>query len=143
MIKSLTFVLAAAAIASGAAWAHGGAPAAPDGEQHRRGAETRGGAPRTHPHGAKLMHAVIGNLTAEQLAARTGRSADEVRSMLKNDGPRGTARELGLDRDQMREVMVETRQVLITRLGEAGLLTPSQVETIAARPHRHHAPEAD
>lgn len=107
-----------------------------------------------HMRAPSLERMAIGNAMAAELATRTGRSADEIGAMLKNDGPRKTAETLGLDRDAMKEAMRNAREKVITQAAQAQLITAEQAQTLKdapmARVHvrkspgvRIEAPDAD
>lgn len=87
-----------------------------------------------HMRMQSLERMAIGNALAAELATRTGRSADEISAMLKDDGPRKTAETLGLDRDAMKEAMRSARDKVITQAAQAQLITAEQAQTLKDAP---------
>jgi hypothetical protein len=88
-------------------------------------------------HGPSLERMAVGNALVAELATRTGRSADEVRSLLKDGGPRKAAETLGLEREQMKEAMRSARLTVIAQAQAAQMITAEQAQTLSeARPRR-------
>lgn len=87
-----------------------------------------------HMRGPSLERMAIGNALSAELATRTGRSAEEIGAMLKNDGPRKTAETLDLDRDAMKAAMRSAREKVITQAAQAQLITAEQAQTLKQAP---------
>ena len=87
-----------------------------------------------HMRMQSLERMAIGNALAAELATRTGRSAEEISAMLKDEGPRKTAETLGLDRDAMKDAMRSAREKVITQAAQAQLITAEQAQTLKDAP---------
>ena len=80
---------------------------------------------------------VFGNALAAELAKQTGRTADEVRELFADGGPREAAETLGLDRDAMKAAMEQARQAVIAQALAAQMITAEQAQTLAEAKPRH------
>ena len=81
-----------------------------------------------------VERAAMRNILAEQLSARTGRSAAEIADMFESAPPPEAARQLGLSEADMKAVIDQARTALIQRATAAGLITPEQAEQIRMAP---------
>ncbi|MES0872959.1 hypothetical protein [Sinimarinibacterium thermocellulolyticum] len=143
-MTSLKLAAAAAltclALGAGAVYAGDGDNAGHDGKRMHR------------MHGPSLERMAFGNALAAELANRTGRSAEEIRALFEDGGPRKAAETLGLDRETMKEAMMAARLTLIAKAQAAQMITAEQAQTLreakprfdgkGPRPHRK-ADQAD
>jgi hypothetical protein len=82
-------------------------------------------------HGnASVEFTALHNIIAEQLSAKTGKTQAEITAMFDKGGPHEVAEQLNLKKEDMREVMKEARQTLITRAQAAKLITAEQAEKL-------------
>lgn len=95
-------------------------------------------------HGPSLERMAFGNAMVSELATRTGRPAEEIRALFKEGGPRKAAETLGLEREQMKEVMIRARLSVIARAQAAQMITAEQaralIEAKSRHPHGKKAP---
>jgi hypothetical protein len=95
---------------------------------------------------ASVEFTAMRNIIAEQLSAKTGKTQAEITAMFDKGGPHEVAEQLNLKKEDMREVMKEARQTLITRALAAKLITAEQAEKLRAakievrhkRVHKEH-----
>ncbi|QHS10246.1 hypothetical protein [Sinimarinibacterium sp. NLF-5-8] len=81
---------------------------------------------RAFQHGASLDRAILHNAVIDELIARTGRSADDIRAAFKQ-GSRGEGlKQLGIEPAAMREVFENARKASIARAQAAGLISAEQ-----------------
>ena len=81
---------------------------------------------------ASVEFAAMHNIMGELLSARTGKTPAEIAALFDKGGPHAVAEELGLKREEMREIMMEARGTLITRAQAANLITAQQAERLRA-----------
>ena len=105
----------------------------------REGGKGKGHRAHGEMRHASVEFAAMHNIMADLLAARTGKTAGEIQALFEANGPRQAFEELGLSKDEMRPLMKEARQTLITRAAAAGLITAQQAEKLrAAEVKMHH-----
>ncbi|WP_281784680.1 hypothetical protein [Sinimarinibacterium flocculans] len=104
---------------------------------HAADTEGRDGRRMQRMHGPSLERMVFGNALAAELAKQTGRTADEVRELFADGGPREAAETLGLDRDAMKAAMEQARQAVIAQALAAQMITAEQAQTLAEAKPRH------
>lgn len=131
-MPSLKLVAAAAltSLALGATTLHAG-DAGTEARDDRHGQ-------RSHRmHGPSLERMAFGNALAAELATRTGRSADEIRTLFADGGPRQAAETLGLDREAMKDAMKSARLAVIAQAQAAQMITAEQAQTLIEAKPRH------
>jgi hypothetical protein len=88
-------------------------------------------------HGPSLERMAFGNALVAELATRTGRPVEEIRTLFKDGGPRKAAETLGLEREQMKEAMRSARLTVIAQAQAAQMITAEQAQALSeARPKR-------
>jgi hypothetical protein len=118
-IKLATAAVLASLAFGGTAYAN---PASADGGHDKR----------THrAHGPSLERMAFGNAMVAELATRTGRPAEEIRTLFKDGGPRKAAETLGLEREQMKEAMRSARLTVIAQAQAAQMITAEQAQTLS------------
>lgn len=126
-----SFKLATAAVltslALGAAAVHAGDTAI----------EGRDGKRMHRMHGPSLERMAFGNALAAELAKRSGRSADEIRAMFEDGGPRKAAETLALDREAMKAAMKAARLSVIAQAQAAQMITAEQAQALSEAKPRH------
>ncbi|SFF64788.1 hypothetical protein SAMN04488120_1172 [Fontimonas thermophila] len=94
-----------------------------------------------------LERMAIGNALAAELAARSGRPAAEIETLLREQGLRKTAETLGFDRDTMKQALRSAREKVIDQAVQAQLITAAQAQTLKEAPaawaHARHARRED
>ncbi len=130
-IKRTTAALLASLAIGGAVYA--APPAAPPAADGERPHDQR----MHRMHGPSLERMAFGNAMVGELTARTGRSAEEIRALFKDGGPRKAAETLGLDREQLKQAMRSARLSVIAQAQAAQLITDEQAQTLReAKPRR-------
>ena len=102
------------------------------------GSETRDGKRMHRMHGPSLERMAFGNALAAELATRTGRSTDEIRTMFAEGGPRKAAETLGLEREAMKDAMKSARLSVIAQAQAAQMITAEQAQVLSEAKPRHH-----
>ncbi len=123
-----SFKLAAATLLTSLAL---GATAVHAGDSGVAGADDHQGKRMHRMHGPSLERMVFGNALAAELASRTGRSANEIRAMFAEGGPRKAAETLGLEREAMKEAMKAARLSVIAQAQAAQMITAEQAQVLS------------
>ncbi len=89
---------------------------------------------RPHDRPASLEMLAVQNQMLSELSTQTGRSTTEIAALFDEEGPRGAAETLGLDRDAMRQTMISARETVIAKAQTAGLITAEQAQTLKDTP---------
>lgn len=87
---------------------------------------------------ASVEFAAMHNIMAELLSAKTGKTQTEITAMFDKGGPHAVAEELGLKREDMRDLMKQARGTLITRAAAAKLITAEQAEKLRSAKFEPH-----
>lgn len=74
--------------------------------------------------------AAINHLLAPVLSQKTGRSVGEITALLREQGPPEAARQLGLDPEEMHELMRTACEAMIQKALAAGLIDAEDVKRI-------------
>jgi hypothetical protein len=131
-----SFKLAAATLLTSLAL---GATAVHAGDATTEGHDGHQGKRMHRMHGPSLERMAFGNALAAELANRTGRSADEIRALFAEGGPRKAAETLGLEREVMGEAMKAARLSVIAQAQAAQMITAEQAQALSeAKPRRGH-----
>lgn len=108
-----------------------GAPPERPAAEHRAERPHHKGAP-----GARIGAVLLRREIVAELASRTGRDPAEVGEMMRRLKPHALAEELGLEREQMRDVVQAARQRLIDKLVAANLLSAEEAAELSSKPER-------
>jgi hypothetical protein len=80
--------------------------------------------------GASVEFMAMHNIMAEQLSAKSGKTVAEINALFEKGGPHEVADALGIKKEEMRDLMKQSRITLIARAQAANLITAAQAEKL-------------